>query len=189
MKRWQWVQKFPGGAGWEEMKPDDKPGTGFVFLPDAEAEIDKARKEGEADGYFEGAKNVAFAYSEGPIAQKARAEERERIRLAVILMRTINYGPHSQGFNDAIDWIIENILSDHAPKPVDFNTPPLCPECHVGGGAHAFPCKVGKYIQEGDQNGPKPPKIEHLSMDETDRWTACVHSFNALVDAVNEMRK
>lgn len=48
MKRWTWEIKVGGGMGWRELKPDELLGQGFVFVLDAEAEIEKARAdEGE----------------------------------------------------------------------------------------------------------------------------------------------
>ena len=68
MKRWKWVLKIPGAAGCEEMKPDEDPKND---LPDAEAEIEKARQ----DGYDEGFGGRPAPYH----AEKIRADERERI--------------------------------------------------------------------------------------------------------------
>ena len=64
--------------GWEEIPFAEDPGNGFVYIKDAEAEIEKARKEAEGQGRADG---WATACQEnGKYIDRARAEERESIR-------------------------------------------------------------------------------------------------------------
>jgi hypothetical protein len=186
------MRKFTLTGKWDErtqvrLVPFELPDGDYVLFTDAEAEIEKARKEGEADGYAEGAKNVAFAYSEGPIAQKARAVEREGIikDLECYLdhLTPDHDAPnYNKGFNEGLRSVIYRIRSRGEPKP----------KC--GCSCHASPFStLGGKIPDHPPHLPcscqKIEPIKGLDIEDSDNYVKMVNRINALVDAVNEIRK